>query len=80
MDKGHHPHPRCSGLGKEGDRKRTKASEAPATDQCLPGEGKELGEILEMPLSVAQTPGPLPGACQLSSLTSHSSQAESQAP
>lgn len=43
VDKSHHLHPHCSGLGKEGDRKHAKASEVPATDQGLPGEGKEPG-------------------------------------
>lgn len=53
------PTPTAQDLGK-GDRKYTKAPEAPATDQGLHGEGRERGEILEVPLSPAKTPGPLP--------------------
>ena len=52
------------------DRELTKAPQAPAPDQGWPREGKEPGEIPEMPLSPAKIPGPVPGACKLSSLTS----------
>lgn len=64
------PTPIAQDLGKEEDRKRTKTPEDPAAEQGMLGKGKKPGEILEVALSPAKFPGPLPGSsanCPLSS-------------
>lgn len=71
--------PPLLGTLERAEQETYRGPEAPATAQRWPGQGKELGEILEMPLSPAKTPGSLPGLPAALSHP-HPSQAESQAP
>lgn len=53
--------PPLLGTLERAEQETYQGPEAPATAQSWPGQGQEPGEILEMPLSPAKTPGPLPG-------------------
>lgn len=60
VDKGHHLHPHCSRIGKEGTGSAPRPQSSCYRAGC-PAEGKEPGETLTVPVSPAKAPGPLLG-------------------